>query len=656
MHLENSKNISISAKHNSSDIARFVQTEVDRLISRRLLLDGRVSSKYKLKLIETLASRAQGMFRWVEMSLEALKRIKFLPDFKKALGQLTSELSGLYDIIHTQIDKTETHGRDVAIQTLKWLLCAQRLLSAEELIAAVYQVDEDISSDSDEGPELGNDQLRSPENDILRLCRNLVVFDSEQASFRFAHQSVREYLLKRPQYTAVEQHTLATERCLDVYLTGWLEGSIVRRIEQQNEILRPYAEVYWPVHYKHVEDSTSNQLEMKVSRFTGRTQGPSLPYVQWISDIRGKYGDDRYSWQVYKKLGLSEDDRLGYKILLAASRPDTLLAAASAFGIVSFLKIHELALTDWNQCQESEMESHSLLSIAAMEGHEEVARLLLSKGADVNAQGGLYGNALQAASAAGHNPVVVQTLLDYGADVNAQGGYHENALQAASSVDNNPVVVQMLLDRGADVNAQGGEYGNALQAASLEGNDQIVQLLLNHGADINAQGGEYRNALQAASFVLDNHVVVQILLHHGADVNAQGGRYGNALQAASSEGNDQIVQLLLKHGADVNAQGRFCGNALQAASFEGNTQIVQLLLNHGADVNAQGGEYGNALYAASSEGNDQIVQLLLNHGADVNAHGGAYGSALQAASTMYNDEIVQLLLKHGAEEPGSWPA
>jgi ankyrin repeat protein len=57
--------------------------------------------------------------------------------------------------------------------------------------------------------------------------------------------------------------------------------------------------------------------------------------------------------------------------------------------------------------------------------------LLLEKGADVNAQGGYYGNALQAAANGGHESVVT-LLLENGADVNAQGGYYGNALQAAS--------------------------------------------------------------------------------------------------------------------------------------------------------------------------------------------------------------------------------
>jgi ankyrin repeat protein len=47
-----------------------------------------------------------------------------------------------------------------------------------------------------------------------------------------------------------------------------------------------------------------------------------------------------------------------------------------------------------------------------------VVELLLSKGADVNVQGGgWYGNALQAASAHGHEKMI-ELLLGKGADVN----------------------------------------------------------------------------------------------------------------------------------------------------------------------------------------------------------------------------------------------
>ncbi|KAE9385090.1 hypothetical protein BT96DRAFT_773109, partial [Gymnopus androsaceus JB14] len=55
------------------------------------------------------------------------------------------------------------------------------------------------------------------------------------------------------------------------------------------------------------------------------------------------------------------------------------------------------------------------LQAAALIGNEAIVQLLLSNGADVNAQGGLFGNALQAAAYKGLE-AVVQLLLRHGAD------------------------------------------------------------------------------------------------------------------------------------------------------------------------------------------------------------------------------------------------
>ncbi|KAH1580154.1 hypothetical protein KXV84_001497 [Aspergillus fumigatus] len=90
----------------------------------------------------------------------------------------------------------------------------------------------------------------------------------------------------------------------------------------------------------------------------------------------------------------------------------------------------------------------SRLYYACFDGLVAPARELIGKGVDVNAQGGLYGNALQAAS---------------------YKGYQE--------------IVKLLLGTGADINAQGGENGSALQAASHKGYQEIVKLLLGKVAD-----------------------------------------------------------------------------------------------------------------------------------------------------------------------------
>jgi ankyrin repeat protein len=51
---------------------------------------------------------------------------------------------------------------------------------------------------------------------------------------------------------------------------------------------------------------------------------------------------------------------------------------------------------------------------ASVRGYDKVVQLLVDNGADVNAQGGKYGNALYAASGRGYEEVV-QLLLEQGA-------------------------------------------------------------------------------------------------------------------------------------------------------------------------------------------------------------------------------------------------
>ncbi|KAK5678017.1 hypothetical protein LTR17_027677 [Elasticomyces elasticus] len=156
------------------------------------------------------------------------------------------------------------------------------------------------------------------------------------------------------------------------------------------------------------------------------------------------------------------------------------------------------------------------------------------------------GSGLYYASSIGLGATVL-TLIEKGADVNAQGGYFGNALQAASEGGHEEVVA-ILLKQKAKVNAQGGEYGNALQAASTGGNEKVVAMLLDCGADVNARGGRHGNALQMASNS-GHERVVAMLLERGANVNAQGGWYPNALQAALDRGHERVVAMLLERGA-----------------------------------------------------------------------------------------------------------
>uniref|UniRef100_A0A093XL05 Riboflavin transporter MCH5 n=2 Tax=Talaromyces marneffei PM1 TaxID=1077442 RepID=A0A093XL05_TALMA len=74
----------------------------------------------------------------------------------------------------------------------------------------------------------------------------------------------------------------------------------------------------------------------------------------------------------------------------------------------------------------------------------------------------------------------VKLLLDRGADVNFQGGYFGNALQVAS-FKGHKEIMKLLLDNGAGINIQGGHFVNALKAASAGNQEGIKGLLLEKG-------------------------------------------------------------------------------------------------------------------------------------------------------------------------------
>lgn len=130
------------------------------------------------------------------------------------------------------------------------------------------------------------------------------------------------------------------------------------------------------------------------------------------------------------------------------------------------------------------------LGWAAFRGNEALVKLLLERGAPVNART-LSGSALTQAGWAGHTGVA-RLLLDAGASVDQRDlvANYTPLHWAASSEHASPALVELLLSRGADANAEGGQpvdnyLGVAqtpLMLARRRGDTPIVQALLKAGA------------------------------------------------------------------------------------------------------------------------------------------------------------------------------
>ena len=207
------------------------------------------------------------------------------------------------------------------------------------------------------------------------------------------------------------QHALATKRCLDVYLTEPSPSSRVPRIVPQKNILKDYAEAYWLVRYKYIEDCEFHEIQEiqeiqeKVSHFLMKGSRTSHLYIQWALGIRSK-SDNKDGSFLNQALGLDWGDRLGYKLLFAASIPETHISVACAFGLSKLLKEHALSIIKLNRSRKVGSNKYTFLVTAAKEDHDQIVQMLLDKGANINAQSGEYSNALQAASREGYDQIV----------------------------------------------------------------------------------------------------------------------------------------------------------------------------------------------------------------------------------------------------------
>ncbi|KAI0420326.1 ankyrin repeat-containing domain protein [Xylaria grammica] len=115
-------------------------------------------------------------------------------------------------------------------------------------------------------------------------------------------------------------------------------------------------------------------------------------------------------------------------------------------------------------------------------------RFLLEHGADANIGAGLYGFPLQSACAAKRGAARAIYLLENcpELEINARGGMFGSALQAAA-YSGQAETVELLLEKGADPNMGGGKYRSALNAAVFQGFWHIVEMLLKHGAKSDRQ-------------------------------------------------------------------------------------------------------------------------------------------------------------------------
>jgi ankyrin repeat protein len=215
------------------------------------------------------------------------------------------------------------------------------------------------------------------------------------------------------------------------------------------------------------------------------------------------------------------------------------------------------------------------LHYASCDGHKEIAELLITKGADVNAKD-KHGRTTPLDSAIFARKTETADLLrkhggKTGEELKAAGKPTETVAEAAK--------VEPVAEATQPEPPTAKAPDISIQEAAKEGNIAAIKQHLAAGTDVNAKGRDGWTPLH--NVARNGHKeIVELLIAKGAEVNAKDEDGWTPLHWAAVNGHEETVELLLANGSDVNAKDNDGETPLDWADGE----IANLLRKNGGKI------------------------------------------------------------------------
>lgn len=325
---------------------------------------------------------------------------------------------------------------------------------------------------------------------------------------------------------------------------------------------------------------------------------------------------------------------------------------------------------------------NTLLFIATEKGHHELAHLLISKGADINAKN-KYGETPLSHAAENGDIEVVRLLFTYegimepdsyeravsGAasngymhvlnllleNINEAAKYVSAAIESAAQAKETSILSR-LHERYHLHSNLGAAFSSALYLSALNGHVNLVEVLLDtYDIDINYKGPAGRTALHAATADGNTKIARLLLRMDEIDINAQDENKWTALHLAAETNHTEIIRLLLarlqlardKSDTCINIQDKFGTTALHLATEKGHSETVALLLAMDMlDINAQDNLRRTALHLAAGKGDAEMLELLLQGAQiDLNVRDQYEQTAFGIAVSLDDIYLIDLFLR-----------
>lgn len=198
----------------------------------------------------------------------------------------------------------------------------------------------------------------------------------------------------------------------------------------------------------------------------------------------------------------------------------------------------------------------SALAYAVINGHTEVVKLCLATKARVDAS---EREKLTSLLMEAGNPDIARLLIEKGAVVNATDTHKQTPLMQQIGQGKNDVA-KLLIEKGADIHAVDAQGLDLMDRAVDNGQEELVKSLIEKGINVKSKRFGARTYLMRAVSSQDGLKIAKLLIAEGADVNARGVNGATALICACSStyaynpNGTKVVELLLDNGADINAK------------------------------------------------------------------------------------------------------
>jgi ankyrin repeat protein len=224
----------------------------------------------------------------------------------------------------------------------------------------------------------------------------------------------------------------------------------------------------------------------------------------------------------------------------------------------------------------SENELDPLLH-AAKSKQWDIARVLVTTGADVRASGPGYGFTCLHYAAKDRQYELALALIERGADLEARNSHGSTPIARAVGSEDEQMV-RLLLEAGANGQATDREGRGMLHLAAMAGHLRIAGLLLSFGVDINYCDDLGRTSLHYAANWDQEEFCAWILNREDPiDFNVADNRGRTPLHCAASQGFQDTSLFLRDHGADCRLADLDGLTAIDIAMMSWHGHLAHLL-------------------------------------------------------------------------------